>query len=314
MRLLLHTLLVAGGILLSPVVAAPSEPLTLETIQTTFQHTRAAGNSVCILLDGWQIAFLSPDGQKIGAVIVMEHEEAEGHDFNLSRVVSRLASLTGMGTPESMDFEDEELEYSLLVDRDVLDELAEEAEHAFSGSPVTALAYLLEDGYFCIHSIRRNGCIHWKTVKKSGVDLLMPMADKKLTAIEVTGRQQMNEFAAEVLAEKLGLSRNNAPASSRDALRQQLRCTAVPYMNTRSGILLARTNRRAAIGRQQAVSRMLASRNEGALSYPAEPSAWPVEEKEENATPKPVVEEKKETPPLTPEQARDAYIKYIQGL
>ena len=125
MRLLLHTLLVAGGILLSPVVAAPSEPLTLETIQTTFQHTRAAGNSVCILLDGWQIAFLSPDGQKIGAVIVMEHEDAEGHDFNLSRVVSRLASLTGMGTPESMDFEDEELEYSLLVDRDVLDELAE---------------------------------------------------------------------------------------------------------------------------------------------------------------------------------------------
>ena len=39
-----------------------------------------------------------------------------------------------------------------------------------------------------------------------------------------------------------------------------------------------------------------------------------VEEKEEEATPKPVVEEKKETPPLTPEQARDAYIKYIQGL
>lgn len=313
MRALPHTLLLAAGLLLSPLGKA-AEPLTLESAKTTFQHTKAEDNAVCILLDGWQVAFLSPDGQKIGAAIIMEQEGAEEHESDLSDIISRLAELADMGTPESIDFKDEDYECALLVDQDVLGELAEKTDNAFSGSPLATLAHLLADEYFCIHSIRRNGYIHWKTVKKSGVDLLMPMTGKKLAAIEVTGRQQMNEFAAEVLADKLGLGKNTVPASSRETLCPQLRCVAVPYMNARSGILLARTDRRAVIGKQPAVARMLASRNEGALTFPEEASDWPVEEKEEEIPPEPAEEEKKETPPLTPEQARDAYIKYIQGL
>lgn len=312
MRSFLHTLLLAGALLLATPCGAGS--LNLETARTAFLHTRAGENNVCILLDGWQIAFLSPDGQRIGAAIVMEQENAEKHENDLSEVISRLAALAGMGTPESIDFDEEGHKYALLVDQDVLGELAEQADHVYSGSPLEALAYLLADEYFCLHRIRRNGHLHWKTIKKSGVDLLMPMAGKKLAAIEVTGRQQMNEYAAEVLADKLGLGKNTVPASARETLCTQLRCVAVPYMNARSGILLARTDRRAVIGRQPAVIRMLASRNEGALTFPEEASDWPVEEKEEEIPPEPAVEEKKETPPLTPEQARDAYIKYIQGL
>lgn len=311
MRPLLHTLLVAGGLLL-PSLTAASEPLTMESASSVFQHTKAEGNSLCILLDGWQIALLSPDGLKIGAATIVEHEDAEAHEYDMQETISRLAELIGMGTPEAIDFENEDYECSLLVDQDVLGELAEEANHAFSGSPLEALAYLLADEYFCLHSIRRNGYIHWKTIKKSGVELLMPMADKKLSAIEITGRQQMNDYAAEVLADKLGLGKNTVPASSRESLCPQLRCIAIPYMNARSGILLARTDRRAIIGRQQTVARMLANRNEGTLSYPDTPSEWPEEDNdEEPAEPE---EEKKEEQPLTPETAREAYINYIQKL
>lgn len=316
MSALPHTLLLAAGLLLAPVGKA-AEPLTLESAKTTFQHSRAEGNTVCFLLDGWQVALLSADGRKIGAAIIMEQEGADDHESDISDVISRLAELAGMGSPESIEFEEEDYECSLLVDQDVLGELAEETDDAFSGSPLAALAYLLADEYFCLHNIRRNGYIHWKTVKKSGVDLLMPMADKKLAAIEVTGRQQMHEFAAEVLADKLGLGKNTVPAASREALCPQLRCIAVPYMNARSGILLARTDRRSIIGRQPAVLRMLASRNEAALSYPDVASVWPAdeeEEEEEEVTEPEETGEEEEDKPLTPETAREAYIKYIQGL
>lgn len=310
MRALFHTLLITGALLLAPVDAS-AEPLTLESAQSTFQHSKAEGNTVCFLLDGWQIALLSADGQKIGAAIIMEQEDAEDHESDMSDVISRLAELAGMGTPESIEFEEEDYECALLVDQDVLGELAEETDDTFSGSPLAALSYLLADEYFCLHNIRRNGYIHWKTVKKSGVDLLMPMADKKLAAIEVTGRQQMNEFAAEVLADKLGLGKNTVPAASREALCPQLRCVAVPYMNAKSGVLLARTDRRTVIGRQPAVVRMLANRNEAALTYPDEAAEWPEEEEEEETE---AEEEEEKDKPLTPETAREAYIKYIQGL
>ena len=315
MRILLHTLLLASGLLLTPVETAAAAPLTLESAKTSFQHTKETGNSVSVLVDGWQIAFLSPDGEKIGAVIIMEQEDAEEHNYDLSDTISRLAELADMGTPESINFEEDDFESALLVDQDVLGELAEEADDTFSGSPLQALAYLLANEYFCIHGIRRNGYIHWKTIKKSGVELLMPMGEKKLAAVEVSGRQQMNDFAAEVLADKLGVGKNTVPASSREALCPQLRCVAVPYMNAKSGILMARTDRRAVIGKRQAVAQMLASRNEGALTYPDEASEWPEEEEEEEEEEDiPETEQEDEEKPLTPETAREAYIEYIQNL
>lgn len=310
----LQTLLAAGGLLLVPM-AAGAEPLTLESARTVFSNPRAGDNCVCILHDGWNIAFLSHDGKVIGAVIIAEHQENAAHKYSLDDTVSRVAGLVGMETPESMDFNDGEGPASaLLVDQAVLASLAEETEHVFDGSPLAAMAYLLKEEYFCINAIRPNGFIHWKTIKKSGVELLMPMVDDKLAAIEVTGRQQMNEFASEVLADKLGLGRNNVPPSTRQALCQQLRCTQVTYMNSKSHVLLARTDRRAVIGKRQAAAKLLAHRNEGALPLTDQISAWPEEKKKEPPAPPPpppkVVEEK----PLTPEEAREAYIKTIQAL
>lgn len=316
MRSNLQLLLMACGLLLFPVVSA-SDTLTLENAQTVFSNTKAGENCVSLLLDGWHITLLSHNGKEIGAAIIIEHADAEEHEHELQDTLSRIAELAGMTTPEAIDFEESEQESALLVDQEVLGRLADETDHVFDGSPLAALAYLLNEEYFCIHSIRPNGFIHWKTIKKSGVELLMPMAERKLSAIEVTGRQQMNDFASEVLADKLGLGKNTVPPASRETLCPQLRCTQVPYMNAKSNILLARTDRRAVIGKRQAAARLLANRDEGALPEADQENTWPAEKEEEaeeaevaETTPEP---EKKEEP-LTPEAAREAYIKYVQSL
>ena len=311
MRSKLQTLLMACGLLLAPAAPA-ADTLTLENAAAVFSNAKAGDNCASLLLDGWRVALLSHNGREIGAAIIMEQENAEEHEHDLQETISRIAKLAGMSTPEALNFEEAEQESALLVDQDVLSELADETDHVFDGSPLAALAYLLNEEYFCINGIRPNGFIHWKTIKKSGVELLMPMAEKKLSAIEVTGRQQMNDFASEVLADKLGLGKNTVPPASRKALCPQLRCTQVPYMNAKSNILLARTDRRAVIGKRQTAARLLANRDEGALPEADEESTWPADEEE--AAEEPTPEPEKEEEPLTPEAAREAYIKYVQSL
>lgn len=319
MRFLFQTLLLACSLLWVPSQVAAGESMTLDAVKTAFNNTKVFENAVCILHDGWHIAFISHNGKEINAAIIIEQKNTDDHEHNLSETVSRVAELVGMDSPESMDFEESETDCSLLVNQSVISDLGDDANHVFDGSPLAAMAYLLKEEYFCIHSIQPNGFIHWKTIKKSGVDILMPMAGNKLGAIEVTGRQQMNEYAAEVLADKLGLGKNNVPGASRAALCPQLRCTMVPYMNSKSNVLLARTDRRAVIGKRQAVAQLLTNRNEGALSYPSKASDWPEveteEEVEEETEKEPEAPAQKAEPPrLTPEAAREAYIKLIQAL
>jgi hypothetical protein len=182
------------------------------------------------------------------------------------------------------------------------------------------MAYLLDKEFFVIHGICEDGSLHWKTAKKSGVELRMPMGEEKLSAIEVNGKQQMNEFAAGVLANKLGLGKNNVPETQRETLSRHLSCKEVPYMNAKSNILLARASQRSVIGKRRAVTQMLKNRHYGAITYPENPTCWPVVEKpvvaeEPQPEPeKPAEEPKPAAAPLTPEAAREAYIKAVRAL
>lgn len=303
-RFLSITLAVLSAVFCSSALA--EDTMGLDAIKKAFRHTNAVGNQVCILHDGWQIAFLSHNKDEVGAVFITEAKDADEHENDLSDTATRVASLISMGSPQIMELEDSDTEAAILIDSDVMDALGEEVENVLDGSPLAGMAYLLADGYFYIHDLRPNGYLHWKTVKKSGVELLMPMAPAKLSAVEITGSQQMNDFAAEVLARKLGFGSNTVHGSGRDNLSMQMRWNEIPYMNSKSNVLLGVLNRRAVIGKRQYVAHMLANRYGGTLVYPSRPSDWPEEEQEEE-----VAEEQK---PLTPAEAREAYIKYLQGI
>lgn len=307
----LRVLLLAAACLCYPAGAA----WNLADVQKTFSSTNAVENHVCLVLDGWQIAFLSHNKEQIGAIIITEQPDAARHQYGLDETIQRLAGLTGLRAPEKLQLEASRKPASIVIDAELMGTLAGETEHVFSGSPLEGMAQLLHDEYFYIHDIRPNGYLHWKTVKKSGVELLMPMAPLKLSALEVTGRQEMNEFATEVLARKLGLGSNTSNPGQQEGMRSQLNCTRVTYMNSKRNIVGAQQKKRFIIGKRSAVAHMLANRYGGTLLYPSQGCDWP-EEPAEEVVAEPEEAEKPAKPalPLTPAEAREAYRKYLQGL
>ena len=311
-----HSILLAAGLLISPLLAF-AEGWTLESAKSAFEHVKAGDNHVCIMHDGWHIAFLSHDTKQIAAVLITENEDADDHEYDLTDTVSRVAELVGMDSPESMEFDSDGPETSLLVDKSLLDELAEDTEHVFSGSPVEAMAYLLNDEYFFIEKVLPNGFMHWKTVKKSGVELLMPLGPPQLTAVEIVGRQFMDEFACNVLARKLGFGGNTASNARRRSLSQEMGVFSIPYMNTSSEVIAAHSKERVLFGKKQTVNHMFANRYGSTLLYPAQSCDWPNPQK---TAPEPQVVEQPKEPvkvevkPLTPAEAREAYSEYLKNL
>lgn len=303
---ILQAFVLAILVLLCPTVKA-QEAATLDELKKQFANTNAVANLVCVVTDNWQIAFFSHNKEKVGAVFISETEKNAEHGYDLNETASRVAELVGMSSPVIQEMENQETRTAIMIDTDIMEALADDAEHVFWGSPLEGMAYLLQDGYFYIDNIRPNGWLHWKTVKKSNVELLMPMAPAKLTAVEITGRQHMSEFAAEVLARKLGLGSNTADETTRNAVRRQINCSAVPYMNTKRNIIGAYHDKRFAIGKRNSVAHMFANRYGGIVIYPSQHSDWPGEEEE-------VVEEVKETKPLTPREAHEAYIEHLRAL
>lgn len=308
-----------GGLCLLAALAAPAaqargDSWTLSKLTEEFSSVNDVGRHVCLVHDGWQLAFFSDDRIDIGAIFISELPKHKRHQHSLEQTARRAARLIGMSEPQILELEESKRATAIVIDRRIISRLAERADHALDGSPLAGMAFLLEQEYFYIHNLRPNGYLHWKTVKKSGVELLMPMAPDELSAIEVVGRQFMDDYACGVLARKLGLGGNTTPRSRRIALCQEMGVFNIPYMNTSSGILVAHKERRVIIGRKNAVEHMFHNRYGSTLLYPSQACDWPKPKEEPRPaviTPEP---EKKEAPPLTPAEARKAYEEYLRTL
>ena len=300
--------------------SAADEPWILKNVRDTFTASYTAGNTVCLVNDGWKIAFLSHNKQDIGAILITQQNTR--HRYNLRDTIQRLVDLTSLSSPAKMEMEGHPRAAAIVINSDLIDELGNETDHVFSGTLLEGIAYLLREGYFYIYGVQSDGHLHWKTVKPSGVDLLMPMVPLKLSAIEVTGAQKMNEFASEVLARKLGLGSNTSTISQRRGAGSQMNCTEVTYMNSRRNMVGARLKRRFVIGKRTAVEHMLASEHSETLVYPSQESNWPEspeEELEKTPEEKPQAEQeaqKAEEPvrPLTPKEAQESYKELLRKL
>lgn len=291
--------------------SAADKPWTLENVCEAFENTRAAGNSVCLMHDGWKIVFLSHNKRDIGAILITQRDSR--HEHNLRATIQRLVDLTGLNTPAKLEMEDHPQTAAIVIDSELVEELGDEADHVFSGSPLEGIAYLMREGYFYIFGVQPNGYMHWKTVKISGVDLLMPMAPLKLSAMEVTGDQKMDEYATEVLARKLGLGSNTASLSQRRGACGQLNCSEVTYMNSKRNVVGARLKRRFVIGKRTAAANMLAERYNGDLVYPPQASNWPGAPAEElKDPPPPQIPQEEPVRPLTPKEAQESYKELLR--
>lgn len=307
----------AAAVLCLPVQAELEEPWTLSKLASEFGKTNTLENHVCLLHDGWQLAFFSDDNNRIGAFLISERAAGTRHQHGMERMVQRLVKLIGLRDAEMMEFEDRDSYAALVINRGMISEMAENAEHVLAGSPLVGVAYLLENEYFYINDLKPNGYLHWKTIKKSGVELLMPMGPPQLTALEIVGRQFMDEFACNVLARKLGFGGNTASNARRRSLSQEMGVFSIPYMNTSSEVIAAHSKDRVLFGKKQTVNHMFANRYGSTLLYPAQGCDWPDPQK---TAPEPQVVEQPKEPvkvevkPLTPAEAREAYSEYLKNL
>lgn len=305
-----HTLLLAlAGCFLLCVTMVAQGTVDLSTLETKFTHTSKTPGSLSVVVDNWRIAFITHNKTNVGAVLISELEPGISHAANLDDTASRLAGMAGFSTPIMQVMEHSDRATAIMVDRALIENIAGETNHVFQGSPLEGMAYLLLDNYFYIDNITNEGWLLWKTIKKSQVELLMPLAPGMLEAVEMTGSQKMNNHAAEVLARLLGLGTSTAPKSTRRAVCSHLELSDITYMNTNSNMIGAYHNKRFAIGKRQPVADMLSDNFNGNIQYPAEVSDWPVDPSKEQEAPAP-----KEVKILTPEEAREAYKELLRSL
>lgn len=310
MRSFFPTILLLAAALLSPIASAGDEPWCLGDIKKAFKPVHSTGNYACILFDNWKIAFLSHNKDELGAIFITE--ATDQHEFDLKETATRVATLLKMASPQIMELEGHgKKQGAILIEGDVMETLGSESDNLLSGSPLEGMAFLLQEGYFYIHNLLPNGYLHWKTVKRSGVELLMPMAPVRLSAVEITGRQSMNDYASEVLARKLGFGSSSTQAQT--AINQQMGWQNTTYFNAKSKVAMAHANNRTAFGKVQYAGQMLTNRYGGQLNYPEQATEWPEETREEEI-PAEDTPPKKEIKLLTPEAAREAYINYLKGI
>ena len=81
--------------------SAAEEPWTLENVRTAFANTTTVGNTVCLVHDGWQIAFLSHNKRDIGAILITQQNSR--HEHNLHATIQRLVDLTSLNAPAKME-------------------------------------------------------------------------------------------------------------------------------------------------------------------------------------------------------------------
>jgi hypothetical protein len=309
------------GILLAAVGPAESA-WNIQDIKDRFEHVTMYDGAVSVLHDGWVITFLSHDGGRIGAAALVEHKGARKHENSMDAMLQRISRTLRMTAPESLFFLNER-KSALLMDRHVVNNLVGLKNNVFESSGLAAMVNLHEGDSFRIQGINENGTVSWRTIKRGSIGLRMPLAETRLSAMEVTGNQQLDEYSGVVLAGKLGLPRSSASREDCLAAARWLSCQYVLYMNSRHNMLLARNGSRCVIGTREGVTQMLRSRDYATVPVPKTPSAWPAEEKPESVhsssqpvgnSPEKPKEPAQEPQQISPKAAREAYLYFIQKL
>lgn len=217
--------LLLGVVCLPSLLAAPKPASELESLYTNVQRL---GNAYCMTHRGWHVAILpDADGKACGILLTAEDTQPQ---VSTTAIVQSLCTRLGMGTPKVQD----------LGNRCYLASCAkgDDVKHLFDGSPLEAVAYLQEKGYYHIESISQEGVVTMVSGKKRSIDVEIPLSPAKLTAVRLLVGVDMSDRAANVLADKLGYPDSNGSAADKKKLKSELKCKEVYYLNRKRQLAL----------------------------------------------------------------------------
>lgn len=282
--------------------AALAAPWTQDKLLAEYPELKLTENAVPCTLDKQRVLILF-DADKRAAALVSDCSVG---------AVRKLQALLELG-----DTVEDETPTCLVVLRA---DLAEGAKKRLpENAPLHAMGFLLRQAYYRPAELQADGRVLWATGKRRSLDVLVPaVGSGEIHAVEVKAGMKIDNFAANVLARKLGYPNDTTADGTKAEQAAKLRCDGVFYYLAAKEIAVAVKGNRAFIGEcgKEGIRGLMAAK-------PA-PPAFPtltLRDKKAAAPPTPSPTAAPAPPPapakpaeLTPAQALKEYLRKLRRM
>lgn len=297
---------------LLPLSAAPmTEDLA------AFATCKTYGGLSCFNYMGWQVAALANEQGTPALLLLTAGDKVSAHPVKTA--AHTLTSRLGMRNAEDIPLTGGGL---AVVNPRLRDQ--EESDSALGGTPLQAVLYLLQRGYYHIDSFTPDGRLVLKSGKKKSIDLKLPLTTETAEAAELLVGVNMDTFAANVLAEKLGYPADSSSPQDKEKIKTETKAKEVFYYHRSkkkdaSGVkrvfaLISRRGNTYAFGTKEGLS---AAAETAVLQYPEhaaehqqQQTDTPPQQSTDTATPTATDSPKT----LTPKEALQEYIRKLKEL
>lgn len=296
---------------LLPLSAAPmTEDLA------AFATCKTYGGLSCFNYMGWQVAALADVQGTPALLLLTTGDKVSVHPVKTA--AHTLTSRLGMRNAEDIPLSGGGL---AVINPRLRDQ--EESDSALGGTPAQAVLYLLHRGYYHIDSLTSDGRLVLKSGKKKSIDLKLPLTTPTAEVAELMVGVNMDTFAANVLAEKLGYPADSSSPQDKEKIKGETKAKDVFYYHRSkkkdaSGVkrvyaLISRRGNVYAFGTKEGLA---ATAEAPALQYP-EHTATP--DKPQTTAPAPQqpadADKAGDSPKvLTPKDALKEYIRKLKEL
>lgn len=306
MRSLLRRLVLLCAMLAWCPLPGAAEPWSAAELEQYDGRLRVQDKCISCAVEGVRLLLLTDESGTPAALV------AAGDNLNAAR---RFASVIRFESAQESESE------NVLV---MLAGGLNTKKRLTDNTPLQALAYLTEQNYYQPAELLEDGRVLWATGKRRSLDLLVPaVGSAPLRGVEIKLGTQLTEFAANVLARKLGYPADNSGSATKASIRGSLGADEVYYYIAARNAAVVRIGSRAFIGEGGADTfrRLTAApqkRDFPAIRLPASPAPAgeapsPVTRGEsapapsENTPSAPAAE-------LPPAEALKTYIRKLRGL
>lgn len=212
--------------------AALAAPWTQDKLLEEYPELKLTENAVPCTLDKQRVLILFDEDKRAAALV---------SDCSVG-AVRKLQSLLQLGDT----VEDETPTCLVVLRADVAEGYKKRLPE---NDPLHAMGFLLRQAYYRPTELQADGHVLWATGKRRSLDILVPaVGTAEMHAVEVKAGMKIDNFAANVLARKLGYPADTTSDATKAEQCAKMRCDGVFYFLSAKEIALAVKGNRAFIG------------------------------------------------------------------
>lgn len=284
--------------LAAAAACASAEPMSQEQLLQRYESLKAADGTVTCAVEQTRVVILFDHEGKAAALVAAADNKS----------VRRLARLIDLGETQEAGSGS-----CIILLRETED--GKPRKRLLANTPLQALAFLIEQNYYHPAALQEDGRVLWATGKRRSVDILVPTTGTEpIRGAELKTDMELTDFAANVVARKLGYPQDSSAESPKAELANALRAKHVYYYCRAFDTVVAAAGKRLFMAEGGRDSLRRAMHEQPALNFPtiflsADKPTAPQAAAEEGPA-EPPAEEKE----LTPKEALKAFIDRLRQL